>query len=230
MTRFIGWVLCLLIVCCLVWLVSTQPAQAETPVPSPSASVTPTPTPVVVPSAPASVVRAALKTRRAAVRVWTKWNKARWCLGMTHRPFASPKPARSASEAVWAAARAHWRGMRLDYRHRFGILWERMVHPHGNAWERWRPLVRWIWPAHLVGTVIEVMHYESSGNPRVLCGGYVLPPGAGDGEPDSRAGGLMQNKPAPRHWADPYYNLWYAFHVKFLHGGWAHWAGCAAFR
>jgi len=111
-----------------------------------------------------------------------------------------------------------------------------MKRPGGTGWERWRPLVRWTWPAACVNTVIRIIHYESSGNPRVLCGGYVLPRGAGDGEPTQTAGGLMQNKPAPRHWADPLFNLVYAYRNKYLPSlrqygnGWLPWAGCLAFR
>lgn len=78
------------------------------------------------------------------------------------------------------------------------------------------------------------MRHESHGNARILCGGEVLPKGAGDGEPDKRAGGLMQNKPAPRHWADPFFNLWYAYHHKYLPAlrawgnGWLPWAASGA--
>lgn len=105
-----------------------------------------------------------------------------------------------------------------------------MNNPGGSGWERWRPLVRWVWPRNLVSTVIEIMRWESGGNARVLNGGYVLPKNAGDGEPNPRAGGLMQNMPAPRHWADPLFNLEYAYHHKYLPaGGFGPWAGCAAF-
>jgi hypothetical protein len=88
-----------------------------------------------------------------------------------------------------------------------------------------------VWPAHLVNTVIQIMRFESGGNPRILNGGYVLPKGAGDGEPVNRAGGLMQCLPAPRHWADPAFNLEYAYHHKYLPaGGFSPWAGCRAFN
>jgi len=125
-----------------------------------------------------------------------------------------------------------WKHDRGVYNARFAGLWQRMNDPGGSGWERWRPLVRWIWPAGTADTVIRIMRYESGGNPRVLNGGYVLPKGAGDGQPVNRAGGLMQCLPAPRHWADPYFNLWYAFHKKFIPAGWSWspWAGCAAFR
>lgn len=208
---------------------------SESPSPSVSLSPSATPAPAAV-RAPASTVRWARKWRKIAVSKWKTWNRARVCLGMHKRPFASPQPSHSASKAVWATTGAKWKhmvrkggGVRT-YQSRTRALVKRMTHPGGSGWERWRPLVKWIWPARCVDTVIQIMRYESRGNPRILCGGYVLPQGAGDGSPTKTAGGLMQCKPAPRHWADPFYNLWYAFHKKYIPaGGWSPWAGCRAF-
>jgi hypothetical protein len=144
---------------------------------------------------------------------------------------SSRLPARDKPEDVWRAAGRSWKHDARVYRHKFGVLWYKMNHPHGNAWERWRPLVKWTWPARLVNTVISIIHYESSGNARVLCGGYVLPVSGGRGSFDTRAGGLMQLKPAPVGWADPFFNLTYAYWHKYVPAGysWSPWAGCAAF-
>jgi hypothetical protein len=202
---------------------------------SPSA----TPTPEITP-APAATVKWARNWRRIAVSKWCEWNRARVCLGMSKRPFASSQPKRSADKATWTQAGKAWKhtvrpgGVRT-YQSRTKALVQRMKHPGGSGWERWRPLVRWIWPARCVNTVVQIMRYESGGNPRVLCGGYVLPKGAGDGSPTKTAGGLMQCKPAPRHWADPEFNLRYGYEHKYLPdrerggSGWGPWRGCKAF-
>lgn len=216
---------------------------SASPSPSPSSSVSPspsaTPAPAVV-RAPATTVKWARHWRRIAVREWRTWNRARACLGMHKRPFAGPQPPRSASKAVWTAAGRAWKhrvrpgGVRT-YQSRTRALVRRMTHPKGSGWERWRPLVRWIWPARCVNTVVRIIRYESGGNPRILNGGYVLPKWAGDGKPVNRAGGLTQCLPAPRHWADPFFNLMYAFKHKYLPAlrqygnGWLPWARCRAF-
>lgn len=186
---------------------------------SPSVSATPTATPQpVAKPASAALVGWAIRWRRAAVRSWTKWNRARWCLAMSHLPFASPRPARRADKARWMKSGRHWRHMQRSYRHRFGILWGRMNDPHGNAWERWRPLVRWVWPARCVNTVIEIIHWESGGQE------YVWNHGG------SGAFGLMQLLPKPSGVWTAREQLEYAHHHKYIPaGGWSPWAGCRAF-
>ena len=102
---------------------------------------------------------------------------------------------------------------------------------YGSSVGRWTRAARraeWPWPEF--PTLMRVMGRESGGNPRILCGGYVLPLSAGDGQYDDRAGGLMQVKPAPRHWADPSFNLRYAYRHKYLPAlqaygnGWQPWS------
>jgi len=201
----------------------TDPAAGPSPSVAPSASPTTAPTPA------AAQLKAWVRRWHAAdLRAFRLLRRARACWGMCapKRPGSVPGASRAAT--AWKSVGARFKAQALAYRVTFGRLWRHMNNPGGSGEHRWRALVRWIWPARCVETVLGIMHYESGGNPRVLCGGYVLPKGDGDGKPDSRAGGLMQLKPAPRHWADPYYNLWYAYHYKYTVAGWSPWAGDAA--
>jgi hypothetical protein len=145
-----------------------------------------------------------------------------------------PKPQERV-KAEWERALRRWTHQRDDWRAKVKAGREKMRDPGGSGWERWRPLVKWIWPAHCVDTVVQIMRYESSGRPRVLYGNVKLPKSAGKGKRDPRAGGLMQLKPAPDGWADPESNLRYAYERKYLPAlrmwgnGWLPWAGCRAF-
>jgi hypothetical protein len=189
-----------------------------TTTPSPS----PSPSPTVIPPASSATVRHALKQERIAKRAWKEWNHARWCFGqnpVAFRKHSSRRPARFESETTWLAAGKAWRVDTRLYRHRFNLLWHEMNHPHGNAWERWRPLVRWTWPANLVDTVVAIIHYESSG-------GEFKYNMEGSG-----AYGLMQLLPRPAGVTYAYEQLVYAYKHKYVAAGysWSPWAGCRAF-
>jgi len=206
---------------------SGEPSTSASPSPSPSASPTATPTP----PASSATVKAALRSRAKARTARKSLVRVRRCFRASAPLRVVATPRRAASEAAWQKAQRRWKHQARDWRAKVKAGRAKMRDPGGSGWERWRPLVRWVWPAKCVETVIQIMRYESGGRPRVLCGGYVLPKGAGDGTPDPRAGGLMQCKPAPRHWADPEFNLEYAYHHKYVPaGGWSPWAGCLAFR
>jgi hypothetical protein len=232
MSRTIG-IICLVIFVLLilvVWIMGPSSVGAVDPSSSPSASPSPTATATPIPPASAELVAWAIKWRRAARRERAPVARALRCMGSKPPKALAARPARSASHDEWQSAGRAWKKAAKRYPGVLARLIDRMCHPGGSGVERWRALVRWTWPRHCVGTVLGIMARESGGKPRILCGGYVLPKGAGDGEPDGRAGGLMQCKPAPRHWADPLYNLWYAFHRKYLPAlrqwgnGWAPWA------
>lgn len=187
-----------------------------------TASPSPSPSPTVIPPASKVTVRRALKQERVAKRAWKEWNHARWCFGyksVAFRKHSSCRPPRLASEAVWLAAGKAWRVDTRLYRHRFKLLWHEMNHPHGNAWERWRPLVKWTWPANLVNTVISIIHWESSGQEFVYNHG------------GSGAYGLMQLLPRPAGVTYAYDQLVYAYWHKYVAAGysWSPWAGCRAF-
>lgn len=221
-----------------LWGVSVRDASGESPPAASgssvlSASPTASSSPVATPAS-AKVVHWALAWRRTAVRSWRQWNRARSAFSfgvVSFGTLSARSPNRVASYDRWMDAGRGWKHDRSVYHEKFTRLWDRMNNPGGSGWERWRPLVRWVWPANLVNTVIEIMRWESGGNARILNGGYVLPKSAGHGEPNPRAGGLMQNMPAPHHWADPRFNLEYAYHHKYLPaGGFSPWATCNAFN
>lgn len=231
MTRTLTVVLlCIMVALIVLLLASAGPAMTQEPSPSPSSSATCTPSP-----APQDLVVAARKWQRGARAQRKVLGRVRACFGLRGPVRLAVSPERGATAEVWTEALRKWRHQARDWRGKVRDGREKMQDPGGGGWERWRPLVRWVWPRRCVETVIQIMRYESSGRPRVLCGGYKLPKGAGDGEPDSRAGGLMQLKPAPRHWADPEFNLRYAYVHKYLAdqrsggNGWRPWAGCRAF-
>jgi hypothetical protein len=124
---------------------------------------------------------------------------------------------------VWLAAGSGWKHDRGVYNARFAGLWHRMNYPGGSGWERWRPLVRWVWPASLVNTVIEIMHWESGGaEHRWNWGG-------------SGAFGFLQLLPKPAGVWTAFQQLVYAYQHKYLPAlrqwgnGWLPWAGCHAF-
>ena len=191
----------------------------------------------------AGVLGPSTGTARAAPlhgKSWASWS-AKWCrqahlarlrdsrcLVAYGRPALGKLERTGRDDPAWGRACKH-----AAVRWNAGArrLLHRMQHPGGSGAARWWPLARYAgWWPWLHATWLKVVTRESGGNPRVLCGGYVLPKNAGDGEPDERAGGLMQDKPAPRHWADPEFNLRYSWVHKFLASlracgdGWAPWA------
>jgi hypothetical protein len=161
-------ILALLILISVICVIAgPQAAGSSSPSPSPSASPTASPTPTATPTPPASTatVRHALRVRRSAVKAWRTWNRARSCFDLKCRPFASPKPPRSAPEAVWTAALQEWRAKRADLRQRTTRLVYRMKHPGGSSnGRRWIPLALWVgWPRSVVGTLAALIMNESSG-------------------------------------------------------------------
>ena len=232
MTKTTAALILAFVVALVLWALFTcGPVLSAGYEPEPTATVAPTP-----PPAPLATVMAALRWERRCHSCLDRWNRARACFGFSSRPWSSVRPERKASALEWRKAGRLWRLRAVDYQHRVDRLVWRMEHPGGSGWERWRTLVRYTWPARCVNTVVQIIRYESRGNPRILCGGYVLPKSAGDGQPDSRAGGLTQCKPAPRGWANPLRNLRYAYRCKYLPSlrqygnGWRPWAGCRAFQ
>lgn len=159
----------------VVWMgLVLTPAAAETASPSPSPVTSdtpfPSPSPTVTP-APASTVRWALGWRRAAVRRWTTYNQARACLGLEHKLFAAPRPARSADKATWMRAGRRWKAMARSFPERTAYLVYRMKHPGGSGAARWWPLARWVgWPSSQRGNLITCIWRESRGNPRATNG------------------------------------------------------------
>ena len=216
-------ILCLLIFGIL--LLPKASASSTTYITDTSITTTTTPSPFASPSPlpPASkiVVAHALKQRRLAIRAWKKWNHARWCFGLKPILFgrhSARRPSRLASDAVWLAAGKAWHQDAHLYRHKFKVLWYEMNHPHGNAWERWRPLVRWVWPSSLVNTVICIIRAESSGSEfRYNTGG-------------SGAYGLMQLLPRPSGVTYAYEQLVYAYWHKYVAAGYSFspWASSGA--
>lgn len=148
--------------------------------------------------------------RRRAAGQLALVNRARACFGLPALHQRVRIPPRSAWAAVWTAAGGQWREAARSYDREFHRLRHRMIHPGGAGPHRWRPLVRWHWPAPLVETALHVIALESGGNERARNG--------------SGAAGLFQLYPAPSRWADPDYNVWAAFHRKYLPaGGWSPW-------
>lgn len=243
MRRILLYVLALIAIAAAIVLIGVQltSASAQPASPSPSPSASPTPSPAATSRPPShELIDWARHWHWEALRAHRQLARVRRCLGQPHPlPVAKLPPCNLTLEHVDSAE--VWRQAGRQCRHQARNwagkiergIWK-MKHPGGSGCERWRPLVRWVWPASCVDTVLQIMRRESHGNPRVLCGGYVLPKGAGDGKPDRRAGGLMQNKPAPRHWADPEFNLRYAFRHKYLPAlrawgnGWLPWAASGA--
>lgn len=208
MSKHVGTILCIVIAALIALLLVlsgpalTSATEGPSASPSPSATPTATPPPVVVPAS-ASLVHWARSWRRAAVRSWTTWNRARWCLSMTQVRFGSPQPRRSASGAVWLAAGQKWRAMQRDYQARTGRLVYLMKHPGGGGAARWLPLAKWVgWPAKAWSELLAVMTRESGGSPHVW------------NREGSRCFGLLQL--APCHWIErglawiwsPLHQLW----------------------
>jgi hypothetical protein len=217
--RVIKLLLLLAAIACLVWLMATPPAKSEDATPSPSAV-----------QASDELVTWSLHWRRIARRCRAEAAWPRTCLGLSTARLAA-RPERSASAEEWTAAGRAWKHSRARWQRLERRALSRLRHPGGSGAARWWPAARYVgWPAGTRSTLVRIMTRESRGNPRILCGGYILPRSAGDGKPNRRAGGLMQCKPAPRHWADPIYNLWYALHRKYLPAlrawgnGWQPWA------
>ena len=192
--------------------ITTTAAAEDLPAPP-----SPSPTPAVTPASP-ELVAWAKGWRTGAARRLALLNRARACFNLERRSLGPHTPARGAGREAWLAAGRAWKAAAADYRARFGRLRYRMAHPGGSGWERWRPLIRWHWPAPLVSTAVQIVRYESGGNPSVRNYG------------GSGAAGLFQLLPAPDGWANPDTNVWYAYHRKYVPaGGWSPWAGCAAF-
>lgn len=215
--------------------VEPSPSSSSSSIATASSSPTPSTSATPIPQASSATVEWARRQKTGARKQWNKWNHARRSFRLRVVPFyqsSDRSPARAKSEAVWRAVGRGWKHDKAVYARKFGALRYKMAHPGGSSnGVRWKPLARWVgWPESTLGTLASILLRESSGRPRVLCGGYVLPAGAGDGQPDSRAGGLTQLKPAPRHWADPEFNLRYAYQKKYLPclhqygNGWSPWA------
>ena len=148
-------------------------AGAETPAPTPQPTASPEPTPS---PAPDELVRWALAWRRAAVREWRTWNRARACLGLQRRYFDGPRPERSASAEVWRAAGRDWKhrvrpGGQRTYQDRTRALVRRMRRPGGSGAARWWPLARSVgWPAAQRANLIRCITLESGGRPNASNG------------------------------------------------------------
>jgi len=209
----------------VVWMgLVLTPAAAETASPSPTTSVTTSPTtspsPTVTP-APASTVRWALGWRRAAVRRWKTYNRARACLGMQQKLFAAPRPPRSADKATWMRAGRRWRSMARSFPERTARLVWRMRHPGGSGAARWWPLARWVgWPSSQRGNVIKCVGGESGGNPRAsngVCRGLMQ-------IHECHAADWLRHigRSYWRSWSDAACNLAYGL-VLWLGGGWGPW-------
>lgn len=205
----------------LVFFVTCGPARPIDSSPSPSPSLTPTttPTPAVVPASTA-VVHWATRWRRAAVRSYRAWSRARLCLGMKHVAFHATKPRRSADKARWLKAGKAWRAMWSGYRHRTRLLVRHMTSPGGGGAYRWMPAIRWYWRGadeSLVRVMAHVIWHESSGQRFVWNHG------------GSGAFGLFQLLPKPAGVWSVASQMVYAWRHKYLQGGLGHWAGCKAF-
>ena len=208
-----------------LWGLSGLPAAAGTstaasPSPSPSPSVEPTATPV--PAAPARVVKHALRARRAAVREWHEWNRARGYFAqrvvLFHKSSAR-RPDRSESRTRWVEAARQWCIDAREYKGRTTLLLKKMVSTKGGGALRWRPLIRYWWPEWSESQVYLMAHivwHESSGSAFVWNNG------------GSGAFGLFQLLPKPAGVWGPMSQA-QAARWKYDHGGLAHWAGCAAF-
>jgi len=184
-----------------VTLLATPRSAADEAAPP---TVAPSPATTIQPASDLLVARA-LSLRRHFYRDLPTTNRARTCFGITARYTLLPRPARSAPESEWVAALAYWR-WRVQRQHdRFAALRHRMTHPSGNGAERWRPLVRWHWPAWLVPPAMKCLGLESGGD-------YLARNASG-------AAGLFQLCPAPARWADPDYNVWYAYWHKYRPAG-----------
>jgi hypothetical protein len=167
LTRTIGFVLCGIVAAILTLMIllgGPQMASPSDPSPSASPSASPSPSATAEPPASAELVKRALRVRRSAVRIWRQWNRARRCFELERRPFASPKPRRSATAATWTAALKGWRSKRADLRGRVHRLVWRMRHPSGAAsGAKWWPAARWCgWPESLKGWFCYVVMRESS--------------------------------------------------------------------
>lgn len=149
----------------------TTAAADEAASPSPEPALSPSPQPTPRP-ARAEAVRWARHWRRLAVREWRTWNRARECLGLERRPFASPEPPRSASQAEWLAAGRSWKhrvrpGGPWTYQERTHELVRRMKRPGGSGAARWLPLARWAgWPQAEWQRLIVCIRGESGGRPQ----------------------------------------------------------------
>jgi hypothetical protein len=155
----------------------------------------------------------ALRWRKRAVRLWERWNHARDCLGLDRVRFDSPRPARSEPNSVWYEAGREWKHRCPDYRDRFARCWEDMTSPGGSGAERWRPLIRWYWPAALVDKAVWVVARESGGCPTAL-------------NRWSGAAGLFQLCPAPDGWSNPAINVRLGYAKYRAAGGWSPWSVC----
>jgi hypothetical protein len=134
------------------------------------------------------------------------------------------RPAPTAPQDEWKSAGRAWKHAAPRYRRSFAHLFHHIQHPGGSGWERWRPLVRWTWPAALVDTVVQIMRYESGGREFVWNHG------------GSGAFGLVQLLPKPAKVWGALSQLVYAYYHKYLSSlrrygnGWLPWAGCRAFN
>jgi len=178
---------------------------AVTPTADPSSAPRAKPKSFVRTPAPSGLVAWARAWRQHAERDLASLNRARACFGMPRISTGWSAPPRDAWRGVWKQAGDRWRDRARDYDARFDRLRRRMCHPQGGGVERWRPLVRWHWPAHLVERALWVMRLESGGSPTA--------------RNRSGAAGLFQLYPAPERWAEPDYNVWYAYYRKYRPAG-----------
>ena len=113
--------------------------------------------------------------------------------------------------ADWLAFGRRCKRLAVHYRRGLAELRYRMAHPSPLvSYTQWRPLVRWHWPAGLVEVALQVIRLESGGRPWAQ-------------NPSSGAGGLFQLCPPPAGWADPDFNVRYAYQVKYRSQGWRAW-------
>ena len=186
--------------------------------PAPSMSPMPVPSPIVTPASP-QLVSWALSRRHVALSLRSRLARADRCMDRRQPEVVARAPRLSCDALTWKSAGDSWRAQARSFRKTFKGLWRKMNYPGGGGEHRWRPLVRWTWPAPLVETVLRVMHFESGGQEFVFNHG------------GSGAFGLMQLDPKPAGVWRAYSQLVYAYRHKYLAaGGWGPWAGCRAFQ
>ena len=186
------------------------------PGPATFASSEPTTTPE---PASAGVVRRALRGRRAAVRAWREWGRARACLSLRVVRFgahSAQQPDRAESEAVWVGAGVAWRVDARAYGRRTDKLVERMRAPGGtSSGTRWAPLALWVgWSRACIPNLVYIIMRESSGRPTAV-------------NSSSGCTGLLQilrsNVAQPWRLTEPEYNLREGLRLYRV-CGWSPWA------
>lgn len=136
-------------------------AYEASPSPSVTTSVIESPTeiPTVAPLRTGWALhwkRQANKNRKPLIRIYR-------CLGRGNPTLVPKRPRAIASQEVWSRYGNKCKALAIKFAKSREPSLKKIFHPKGVSYAKWRPLIKWYWPACYVEKALETIRRESGG-------------------------------------------------------------------